>query len=660
MFASKTMQSKMSVSKTVGVKGSDVFDGTGSPLLDLSVRLVRGASAEDLAARIKAVATDYSAGGQNVADAFVMAFHARNIRGGKGERDIFRTLYRALNEVEPYLARNLLDLVPHYGSWRDVFSLTPLETSSAYVEELHNGIYRLAASQLRVDEATEAGKSISLCAKWAPRESSADSVRAQWLAAQLFPGVKPFSAQMKMYRKLVAGLNRRLDTVETHMCSGSWADIKPQSVPGRAGKLYGRAFLNLSSTYKDGHHVTLRGFEAQQIRLPGDMDRMECRKHFEEHFAAAAAGVKGAKVHGADTLQPHELVKKALSLLHSESDAEKDQIRAIWRSLVEKVKGQGGLGRSIMMSDFSGSMQSAGYAGDTPYWVSMALGLLGAECCTGDFKDRFMTFDSTPTWHQLPATKADGAPSDLFDRLASIRGGIGQGLSTDFQKAMDLVLATLKEKRVRPGEEPENLIVLTDMNWDAACGSSEASYYTGNRYRHHVKHAPWETHVEMIRESFKRAGEDIHGEGNGWAMPRIVIWNLAASPSDFHATCDTVGVAMLSGWSATQFKVLCDVGPRQLTALEILRVELDDPQYDRVRERVRAIFEKEKRGTAALKKAWEKVQANWDRGIISTGEGCRATAGSSIEGWGGEEPYISHANGFGAEEGECSSERGWQ
>ena len=618
MSASKTMQtSTMSVSKTVGVKGSDVFDGTGSALLDLSVRLVRGAEPGDLAERIKAVAAE------SVADAFVMAFHSRNIRGGKGERDIFQTLYLALNEVEPWLARNLLDLVPHYGSWRDVFAMAPLE-AVGNMDRLRTSIYRLAASQLRVDEATEAGKSISLCAKWAPRESSADVKKAQWMTAQLFPDVKPFSSRMKMYRKLVAGLNRRLDTVETHMCGGSWADIKPQSVPGRAGKLYGRALLNLTSTYRDGHHVTLRGPEATAVRFPGREDRVACSEHFAEHFAAAALGK--AKVHGADTLQPHELVKKAMELMRSDSsESEKDQIRAIWRSLVEKVKGQGGLGRSIMMSDFSGSMTSAGSQGDTPFWVSMALGLLGAECCTDEFKDRIMTFDSNPTWHQLPAE------GDLFDRLASIHGNVSQGTSTDFQKAMDLVLATLKAQRVRPGEEPENLIVLTDMNWDAACGSDGTSGYTGNTYRHHVKHQAWETHVEMIRESFKRAGEDMWGSADvpgglgGWNMPRIVIWNLAANPSDFHATADTVGVAMLSGWSATQFKVLCDVGPRQLTPLEILRVELDDPQYDRVRQRVAAFL------TPA------PIEC------------------SAIEGWGGEEPYISHANGFGAEEGYCSS-----
>jgi hypothetical protein len=193
-----------------------------------------------------------------------------------------------------------------------------------------------------------------------------------------------------------------------------------------------------------------------------------------------------------------------------------------------------------------------------------------------------MTFDSNPTWHTFRPE------DDLFERIVSItHNRVGQGTSTDFQKAMDLVLATLKEKRMRPGQEPENLIVLTDMAFDEACGSSQASAYTGHSYRHVVKTAPWETHIEMIQESFRRAGEDMWGPGQGFKPPRIVIWNLAADPKDIHAKADQPGVAMLSGWSPSQFKVLCEAGPQPLTPLDILRLELDDPQYDAVREALR-------------------------------------------------------------------------
>jgi hypothetical protein len=313
-------------------------------------------------------------------------------------------------------------------------------------------------------------------------------------------------------------------------------------------------------------------------RKPDDLKRMACREHFTEHYAKAAEGK--ATVHGAATLFPHEVVKRVLN--SNQTEEEKNHLRGVWRGFAEKLQKAGGLGRSIFMSDFSGSMQSSS-AGDTPYWVSMALGILGSETCTEEFKNKLMTFDSTPKWHTFP----EGA--DIFEKVQSIcRSGLGVGLSTDFQKAMDLVLETLKAKRVRPGQEPENLIVLTDMNWDAACGSSETSHFTGNRYRHAVKTEAWQTHVEMIKEAFTRAGEDMWGAGQGFVPPRIVIWNLAASSqTDYHAQADVPGVAMLSGWSPTQFEVLQKEGPRQLTAYEILRMELDDAKYDRVRQIVR-------------------------------------------------------------------------
>ena len=288
-------------------------------------------------------------------------------------------------------------------------------------------------------------------------------------------------------------------------------------------------------------------------------------------------------MNGADTIFPHELIKKIASCEMSEDEA--NHLLGVWRGMVEKAKSGGGLRRSIFMSDFSGSMSQTS-TGDTPYWVSMALGLLGAEACSAEFKNRLMTFDSDPQWHTF------SEDANIFKRVRTIQESrLGQGLSTDFQKAMDLVLKTLKDNRVLPGQEPENLIVLTDMGWDSACGSSEASSYTGNRYRHVVKTEEWQTHLEMIQESFKRAGEDMWGPGKGFVPPRIVIWNLADSYSDdHHATAETPGVAMLSGWSPSQFEILQKEGPRQMTAYEVLRCELDNPRYDRVRERVLSVL----------------------------------------------------------------------
>ena len=59
-----------------------------------------------------------------------------------------------------------------------------------------------------------------------------------------------------------------------------------------------------------------------------------------------------------------------------------------------------------------------------------------------------------------------------------------------------------------------------------------------------------------------------------------------------HATANEPGVSLLSGWSPTQFRILQKEGPRSITPLETLRIELDDPQYDRIRERIAAFQKK--------------------------------------------------------------------
>ena len=379
-----------------------------------------------------------------------------------------------------------------------------------------------------------------------------------YCAARLVPGPMFSGTRMKLYRKRVAALNRLIQTVEVKMCSTTdettWSSIDPSRVPGRAMKKYTRAFLNELGTKRKDERVR------SGLRNPNSEDRMACREHFQNYFSEAAAGTVKAK--GADTLFPHEVVKKAMDLLRNDegSEDDKNSLRGVWRQIVEVAKAGGGLGKSLAMCDYSGSMQSSGSNGDTPYWVSMALGLLISEVTTSEFKGLMLTFASNPTFHRFPE-------GDLFKKLDSIRVTMGQGLSTDFRAAMRLILEVMKAKNVRPGEEPENLIVLTDMNWD------QASNYE--------KSSAWQTHVEITRAEF---------QSYGWKMPTIVIWNIASTSPDFHAQSTTEGVAMISGWSPSLFKVLQTQGPAGMTPATALRIQLDDARYDLVRERVRGFL----------------------------------------------------------------------
>jgi len=185
--------------------------------------------------------------------AFVAAFHMRN-PNGIGERDNFKKTMILLHERYPSLTLELLDLIPYYGCWGDLFALC--EEYPPFSDR----ILSITAKQLKEDHTCTDG--ITECAKWAPRETKRPEV-AKRLASILFP-TSVYSTRMALYRRLVAGLNRRLKTVETFMCSGRWAEIDHSMVPVRARKKYCRAFLNLN---RDRDHRA-------------DPDRVACRENF--------------------------------------------------------------------------------------------------------------------------------------------------------------------------------------------------------------------------------------------------------------------------------------------------------------------------------------------------------------------------------------------
>ena len=519
-----------------------MYETAGDPRLSLYMQLVRGAEEKNIQEGVNAIIemnTD-----QAMKDIAVLAFQTRDIRGGKGERKLFYTMLQTMATYDQELVENLLALIPEYGSWDDMFTI-----ANSLIPSLKGQVLLKAAAQVEKDEKKLAGgESISLVGKWAPREGKAFTGLASEFARLLAGNPKVKHSQiMSAYRRRMVRLNAALKTVETYECANRWDEIDPARVPGRARHIKMAAYMN-ENTKKSG----------KELRYPENEKRMSCREHFQEFFKMAANGE--VKITGVDTLYPHELVARASGLLGNATEDDKNSMNAVWDGMVAKAAQGGGLGRSTVMCDFSGSM------GGTPYWVSLAMGILISSVTTPAFKNRFMSFDSVPTWHTFQENE-----KTLFEKLESIQKnyGIGQGTSTDFQKALNLILKTLKESNCQPGDEPENLIVVTDMGWDAASSSDSVGY------EYVVKTHTWQTHLEMAQEAF-RAG--------GWKVPRIVVWNVSASYStDFQAQADTEGVLMLSGWSPSLFKVLCEEGPKLQNPYDALRAQLDDKRYDPVR-----------------------------------------------------------------------------
>ena len=554
---------------TLGEKGSDVytFDGVNDPRVALSALIVRGQSEDiinDAMNKIIYNSTTTMPGYELLMeDAFLIAFQSRNIRGGKGERDVSMIMFNFLARKKKSMMLKVIKLIPHYGYWKDMFTFY-LENQDF---DIKNKIYDIVINQLDNDEKNmKENKSISLLAKWMPRQQDSNKLSNE-LAQKMFT-IGTFSHKMKLYRKRISALNKYLNTVEINQCGKKWANIKPAQVPGRALAKYKKAFLNelLSKT------SCVEG----SIRFPNDSDRVKCAENFKNHMNLALNG--GAKVNASNTVMPHEIYKNILRTmkLNNTTEDEKNINRVQWNTIRDDIKAKGTFNKMIAMCDFSGSMD-----GD-PKLVSGALGILFSEICVGIGKNKIMTFDSTPQWINFDPSM------DIYKKVFTILSShLGQGLSTDFQKAMELIIKDLKMNKTPLDEAPTDLVVFTDMAWDQAYSSSQTSSYTNNTYRHHVKTANWQTHIEMIRTSFKNAGEDNFGEGNGYAMPRIIIWNLRSNTQDFHAQADTPGVMMMSGWSPSLFKYIMKEGFKSITPYETLRMQLDDPIYDLVRDALR-------------------------------------------------------------------------
>ena len=148
---------KKTANVTVTENGAVTPRSTGSDCLNLfaTIGALRTRSSAEIENRfLRAFAEDPDV-------AMKILFYARDIRGGLGERAVFRTLIRWLAENEmPSLVRNL-PYIAEYGRWDDILVLldTPARSAAETV------LYR----QFQADmQALESGKQVSLLGKWLP------------------------------------------------------------------------------------------------------------------------------------------------------------------------------------------------------------------------------------------------------------------------------------------------------------------------------------------------------------------------------------------------------------------------------------------------------------------------------------------------------------
>jgi hypothetical protein len=144
--------------------------------------------------------------------ALKLLFWARDVRGGAGERQLFRDLIGYLAKYHTEALRPNIPHIPEYGRWDDVLEL--------FDTKLERDALNLIA------EAIKEGN--GLCAKWMPRKGpKANKLRAY------------FQVTPKFYRKTLVKLT---NVVEQLMCSNEFEAIDYSKLPSLASARYQKAF----------------------------------------------------------------------------------------------------------------------------------------------------------------------------------------------------------------------------------------------------------------------------------------------------------------------------------------------------------------------------------------------------------------------------------
>lgn len=267
-----------------------------------------------------------------------IAFYARDIRGGLGERKTFRTIIRYMAEKHPEALRPNLDLVGVFGRYDDLYELigTPLEDDmwAAMKKQFEEDLQNL-----------NAGNAISLLAKWIKTaDASSSATRKLGILTAQKLGYPVYN-----FKRIVRSMRKQIGVVESLMSAGRWDEIKYPEVPSRAMMIYRKAFM----------------------------------KHDAERFGEFInKAEKGEVKINASTLFPYDIVEKILYGRESSKVLE-----AQWKSLPNYVeKGT----NALVMADVSGSMRGR------PMATSIGLAIYFAERNVGAYHNLFMTFSGRP------------------------------------------------------------------------------------------------------------------------------------------------------------------------------------------------------------------------------------------------------------------------
>lgn len=429
-------------------------------------------------------------------------FYSRDIRGGLGERDTFRTIVRWLATYHPEAIRPNIRLFGHFGRYDDLYALmdTPLE------DEMWQ-FMRIQLSDDMINASTGKGE-VSLLAKWV----KAPGVSSKASSALGHRTAKALGFTDRDFKRIVRTLRKHIGIVESKMSAKDWSGIDYSGVPSRAMTNYRNAFKR--------------------------HDKVRFNKFISDALQVDEQGNAKATIHS-QTLYPYDIVSRV------RKGDDTDVLEAQWRQLPNYVDDDANV---LVMADVSGSMYCSMDGHSAPLDSSIGLAIYFAERNHGAFGNIWMDFSSSSGIHELRG-------ETLAQKISSLSRG-HWGASTNLGAAFDNLLKHAINNHATQADMPKSIVIVSDMEIDSA---DDGRYDTGwgddkvcfhelmeRKYADHGYELPsivyW--NVESRHDTF-HASADRPGvmlcSGRSAGMFRNVVSAIGMTP--YEAMMGTIGDA---------------------------------------------------------------------------------------------------------------------
>ena len=484
---------------------------------------------------------------------------------------------------------NLGENTHPYGSYKDLKYFCNYHLKDEWKKVNYN-YFDMEKKDMLIDKAidimciqlskAEDNLNSTLIAKWIPRETSrkfgwithlvAEKYFNEWFHPAMTQSQYKAAKRKALthFRKVIAKLNKELNTPQVNQCNGNWREIDfDKHVTSITMRKQNKAFNMVGKNGRDRKNISLSKME----------DRLKCKENYQQYLKDCRNGtkvVKGARVSIIDfvgdaiDLNTRKKHYNMNSKYYEGYDLNKlkDEIDLLNMQWKENSNQNMDLGNMIVMVDTSGSMECDKCL---PLYSAIGLGIRIAE--KSKLGKRIMTFNSTPKWVNLEGL-------EFVDMVEKIQES-PWGMNTNFEKAFDLILDTAVKNNISPYEMKNfTLVICSDMQIDNALDSkSQDNSSMYDRMRKKYSEAGLKTYYKMP-----------------YILPHIVFWNLRKTEG-FPLLSNTENASMISGNSPVLLNNFSKNGPailKDLTPWKSLVEQLNNQRYKPLEDKVIDIWDK--------------------------------------------------------------------